>query len=45
MTATETVGVEHLVGYYDASGALQDVVLNHLFQAGFHIRDGAGDFV
>ena len=36
---------DHLVGYYDASGALQDVIPNHLLQAGFPISDGAGDFV
>jgi glucose-6-phosphate 1-dehydrogenase len=32
ITAAETVGVEHRGGYYDASGALRDMVPNHLFQ-------------
>lgn len=45
MSVTETIGVEHLVGYYDASSALQDVIPKHLLQAGFPISDGAGDFV
>jgi glucose-6-phosphate 1-dehydrogenase len=32
ITATETVGVEHRGGYYETSGALRDMVPNHLFQ-------------
>ncbi len=32
ITAAETVGVEHRGGYYDKSGALRDMVPNHLFQ-------------
>jgi glucose-6-phosphate 1-dehydrogenase len=32
ITAAETVGVEQRGGYYDASGALRDMVPNHLFQ-------------
>ncbi len=32
ITAAETVGVEHRGGYYDNSGALRDMVPNHLFQ-------------
>jgi glucose-6-phosphate 1-dehydrogenase len=32
ITALETVGVEHRGGYYDTSGALRDMVPNHLFQ-------------
>lgn len=32
ITATETVGVEKRGGYYDGSGALRDMVPNHLFQ-------------
>jgi glucose-6-phosphate 1-dehydrogenase len=32
ITATETVGVEHRGGYYDTSGALRDMMPNHLFQ-------------
>jgi len=32
ITACETVGVEHRGRYYDASGALRDMVPNHLFQ-------------
>lgn len=32
ITAAETVGVEHRGGYYDTSGALRDMVPNHLFQ-------------
>jgi glucose-6-phosphate 1-dehydrogenase len=32
ITAAETVGVEHRGGYYDASGAMRDMVPNHLFQ-------------
>jgi glucose-6-phosphate 1-dehydrogenase len=32
ITAMETVGVEHRGGYYDTSGALRDMVPNHLFQ-------------
>ncbi|MFN8626622.1 MAG: glucose-6-phosphate dehydrogenase [Candidatus Binatia bacterium] len=30
--AAETVGVEHRGGYYETSGALRDMVPNHLFQ-------------
>jgi glucose-6-phosphate 1-dehydrogenase len=30
--AAETVGVEHRGGYYEAAGALRDMVPNHLFQ-------------
>jgi glucose-6-phosphate 1-dehydrogenase len=32
VTASETVGVEGRGGYYDKSGALRDMVPNHLFQ-------------
>jgi glucose-6-phosphate 1-dehydrogenase len=32
ITAAETVGVEHRGGYYDATGALRDMVPNHMFQ-------------
>ena len=32
ITASEEVGVEMRGGYYDASGALRDMVPNHLFQ-------------
>jgi glucose-6-phosphate 1-dehydrogenase len=32
ITAVETVGVEGRGGYYDKSGALRDMVPNHLFQ-------------
>jgi glucose-6-phosphate 1-dehydrogenase len=32
ITASETVGVEKRGGYYDKSGALRDMVPNHLFQ-------------
>jgi glucose-6-phosphate 1-dehydrogenase len=32
ITAAETVGVETRGGYYDSSGALRDMVPNHLFQ-------------
>ena len=32
ITASETVGVEHRGRYYETSGALRDMVPNHLFQ-------------
>jgi glucose-6-phosphate 1-dehydrogenase len=32
ITASETVGVERRGGYYETSGALRDMVPNHLFQ-------------
>jgi glucose-6-phosphate 1-dehydrogenase len=32
ITAAETVGVEHRAGYYDSSGALRDMIQNHLLQ-------------
>ena len=32
ITVAETVGVEHRGGYYDHSGALRDMVQNHLMQ-------------
>jgi glucose-6-phosphate 1-dehydrogenase len=32
ITAAETVGVENRGGYYEAAGALRDMVPNHLFQ-------------
>src|SRR5258707_10760006 len=32
ITAAETVGVEQRGGYYETSGALRDMVPNHLFQ-------------
>lgn len=32
VTAAETVGVEQRGGYYDTSGALRDMIPNHLFQ-------------
>ena len=32
ITAAETVGVEHRAGYYERSGALRDMIQNHLLQ-------------
>ncbi len=32
ITAAESVGVEHRAGYYDSSGALRDMIQNHLLQ-------------
>jgi len=32
ITAAEAVGVEHRAGYYDGSGALRDMIQNHLLQ-------------
>ncbi len=32
ITASETVGVEERAGFYEATGALRDMVPNHLFQ-------------
>ncbi len=32
ITAAERVGVEHRAGYYDQSGALRDMIQNHLLQ-------------
>jgi glucose-6-phosphate 1-dehydrogenase len=32
ITASETLGVENRAGYYEESGALRDMVSNHLFQ-------------
>ena len=32
ITAAETLGVENRAGYYEESGALRDMVSNHLFQ-------------
>jgi glucose-6-phosphate 1-dehydrogenase len=32
ITVAETVGVEHRGGYYDESGALRDMIQNHLLQ-------------
>ena len=32
ITVSETVGVEHRAGYYDAAGALRDMFQNHLLQ-------------
>ena len=32
ITAAETVGVEHRADYYDRSGALRDMIQNHLLQ-------------
>ena len=32
ITAAETVGVEHRAGYYEQSGALRDMIQNHLLQ-------------
>ena len=32
ITVAETVGVEHRGKFYDATGALRDMVPNHLFQ-------------
>lgn len=32
ITASESIGVENRGGYYDQSGALRDMVQNHLFQ-------------
>jgi glucose-6-phosphate 1-dehydrogenase len=32
ITVSETVGVEHRAGYYDATGALRDMFQNHLLQ-------------
>ena len=43
ITAAETVGVEDRGGYYDRSGALRDMVQNHLFQLLAPHGDGAAD--
>ncbi len=32
ITSAETAGVEHRAGYYDGSGALRDMIQNHLLQ-------------
>ena len=32
ITAAETVGVEHRGKFYEATGALRDMVPNHMFQ-------------
>lgn len=32
ITAAESVGIEHRAGYYDRSGALRDMIQNHLLQ-------------
>ena len=32
ITSAESVGVEHRAGYYDQSGALRDMIQNHLLQ-------------
>ncbi len=32
ITVAETLGVEHRGGFYDATGALRDMIPNHLFQ-------------
>ena len=32
ITVAEAVGVEHRGGYYDQSGALRDMIQNHLLQ-------------
>ena len=32
ITAAESVGVEHRAGYYETSGALRDMIQNHLLQ-------------
>ena len=32
ITAAETLGVENRAGYYEAAGALRDMVQNHLLQ-------------
>lgn len=32
ITVAESVGLENRAGYYDASGALRDMIQNHLFQ-------------
>ncbi len=37
ITAAETVGVENRGGYYDESGALRDMVQNHLLQVLAHV--------
>jgi len=32
VTVAESIGVEHRAGYYDASGAIRDIVQNHMLQ-------------
>ena len=41
ITVAETVGVEQRGGYYDHSGALRDMVQNHMLQLAVPGRDGA----
>ena len=41
ITVAETVGVEGRGSFYEATGALRDMVPNHLFQLLAHDRDGA----
>ena len=43
ITVAETVGVEHRGKFYEQTGALRDMVPNHLFQLLTHDRDGAAD--
>ena len=45
ITVAETVGVEHRGKFYDATGALRDMVPNHLFQLLDADRDGAADLL
>ena len=43
ITAAETVGVEHRGKFYEATGALRDMVPNHMFQLSGDGRHGAAD--
>ena len=43
ITAAETVGVEQRGKFYEATGALRDMVPNHMFQLLSHDGDGAAD--
>ena len=45
ITVAETVGVERRGSFYDATGALRDMVPNHLFQLLAPDRDGAADLL
>ena len=45
ITVAETVGVETRARFYEPTGALRDMVPNHLFQLLAMIGDGAADLV
>ena len=45
ITAAETVGVEHRGRFYEQTGALRDMVPNHLFQLLAMIAHGAADLI